>query len=86
MGHGKNMALKGGQKKKILGLKGVGGWGQQKNPSNFTVKAFVIMQTAYQNAKTSISDIQKFQIIQRKHAPGPPYQKGNSIPLKCKKV
>ena len=28
-----------------------------------------------QIAKTSISDIQKFQIIQRKHAPGPPYQK-----------
>ena len=47
--HDKNMALKGGggQKKKRVGLKG----GTQKNPSNFPVTAFVIMQTAYQDAK-----------------------------------
>ena len=30
------------------------------------------MQTAFQNAKTSVSDIQKVQIFPGKHAPGPP--------------
>ena len=30
------------------------------------------MQTAFQNAKTSVNDIQKVQIFPGKHAPGPP--------------
>ena len=47
-GQGKKYGFKGGfKRKKILGLR----WGHQKNPSNFAVTAFVIMQTAYQNAK-----------------------------------
>ena len=41
---------KGGQKEGILSLKG-GGGRHQKIRSNFAVTAFVIMQTAYQNAK-----------------------------------
>ena len=43
---------KGGQKERILSLKGREGGGRhQKIRSNFAVTAFVIMQTAYQNAK-----------------------------------
>ena len=42
---------KGGQKERILSLKGGGGGRHQKIRSNFAVTAFVIMQTAYQNAK-----------------------------------
>ena len=52
---------KGGQKERILGLKGGGGDRHQKISSNFAVTAFVIKQTAYQNAKNQRSDIQKFQ-------------------------
>ena len=68
---------KGGQKERILRLKGVGGGEggggrHQKIRSHFAVTAFVIMQTAYQNAKNQRSDVQKFQIFKGKHAPGPP--------------
>ena len=43
----------------IQGVKG----GHQKIPSSFAVKASVIVQTAYQNAKNQrISDVQKDQI------------------------
>ena len=43
---GKKYGFKGGVKIRNSGLKG------QKNPSNFSLMtAFVIMQTAYQNAK-----------------------------------
>ena len=48
--HDKNMALKGrGSKEKKVGLKG---GATKKNPSNFAVTAFVIIQTPYQDAKT----------------------------------
>lgn len=46
----KNMALKGESKEKTLGLKGRPPK-KSSNPSNFAVMAFVIMQTANQNAK-----------------------------------
>ena len=47
-GNEKNLAFKG---KGVKG-KGVKGKGEStKNPSNFAVRAFVMMQTAYQNAK-----------------------------------
>ena len=42
-GNEKNLALKG------KGVKGKGG--STKNPANFAARAFVMMQTAYQNAK-----------------------------------
>lgn len=44
----KNMALMGESKEKNIGFKGEA---TQKIPSNFAVMAFVIMQTANQNAK-----------------------------------
>jgi len=46
-GHEKKYGFKGGVRRTILGVKG----GHQKIPSRFAVKASVMMQTAYQNAK-----------------------------------
>ena len=43
----KKLALKGGLKGKNIGFRG----GSLNMPSNFPVTAFVIMQTAFQNAK-----------------------------------
>ena len=60
--------------------------GHPKKLSNFGVTAFVIMPTAYQNAKT---DIQKVQFRWGSMPPDPLLYyapKGNSIPLKCKKA
>ena len=60
-------------------FEGGGGGGQEKHngykggsPSSFTVTTSVMMQTANQNTKTRVSDVQKVQIPLRKHAPGPP--------------
>ena len=56
--------------KKIIALKwGGGGGGPQKNP-NFAVTAFVIVQTANQNA--SVSDIQKSSDFPGEACPRPP--------------
>lgn len=57
-----------------------GGGGQEKHtgykggsPSSFTVTTSVMMQTANQNTKTRVSDVQKVQVPLRKHAPRTSY-------------
>ena len=50
-----------------------GGGGQKINPSSFAVTASVLMQTkTRQNAKASVSNVQKVQIFPGRRALGPP--------------
>ena len=52
---------------------GGGGGGQKRNPSSFAVTASVLMQTkTRQNAKASVSNVQKVQIFPGRRALGPP--------------
>ena len=83
---GESWEREGGQKKQYWGYCSV-------STSNFVVTAFVIIQTAYQNAKkkASVPDIQKVDRFSRGSMPPDPLllynaPKGHSATLTCKKA
>lgn len=60
----------GKKKKNRMGRKGEGDL-PKKNSFKFWGDGICNMQTAYQNAKSNVSDFQNIQNFQGKHAPGP---------------